>query len=259
MTQDSQLTTDTTLAPDRVHVWYHLTETLDEVGVARALAVLSDSEHRRWQRFVFAHDRRDYAAAHALTRVALSRCADLAPEQWRFHESAAGKPSLAADGDAPRLTFNLSHTHGLVACAIAPGADVGVDVEDVDREVGIDEVATRFFSPTECADLAGCPANERARRFFELWTLKEAYIKAIGKGLSHALNTFGFALNEAGSIGFMPPPEVDVAAWQFALFAPTDRHRMAVAVRRERDRVWRIDATSHDEATGLLPVRTSRL
>lgn len=249
---------NTTLAPDHVHIWYRLTEALDETGVARAVAVLSDSERKRGQRFIFPRDRRDYAAAHALTRVALSRCADLAPEQWRFQQGTDGKPSLAADGNTPTLTFNLSHTHGLVACAIAPGVDVGIDVEGVDRQVGAEEVATRFFSPGERADLARCPADERARRFFELWTLKEAYIKAIGKGLSHPLNTFGFALNEPGSIGFRPPSDVDVAAWQFALFAPTDRHRMAVAVRRDRNWEWRIDATSHDEATGLLPMRTSR-
>jgi 4'-phosphopantetheinyl transferase len=247
----------TILAPHRVHIWYHLTEALDETGVARAVAILSDSERQRGQRFMFARDRRDYAAAHALTRVALSRCGDLAPEQWRFQEGADGKPSLAHDGGIAPLTFNLSHTHGLVACAIAPGVDVGIDVERVDRRVGAEEVATRFFSPGERADLARCPAGERTRRFLELWTLKEAYIKAIGKGLSHPLNTFGFALNEPGSIGFMPPPDVDSAAWQFALFAPTDLHSMAVAVRREHARIWQIDATSHDDAIGLSPVRIS--
>ena len=248
----------TILAPDHVHIWYHLTEEMDETAVARAVAVLSDSERTRGQRFVFARDRRDFAAAHALTRLALSRYGDLAPEQWRFQEGADGKPSLAADAGTPPLTFNLSHTHGLVACAIAPGVDVGIDVERVDRRVGAEEIAARFFSAGEHADLARCPAEERARRFFELWTLKEAYIKAIGKGLSHSLNTFGFELSEPGSIGFMPPPDVDLAAWQFALFAPTELHAMAVAVRREHDWIWQIDASSHDEAVGLSPVRTSR-
>jgi 4'-phosphopantetheinyl transferase len=248
----------TTLAPDQIQIWYHLTEGLDQTDVARALSVLSDAERQRSQRFMFARDRRDYAAAHALTRAALSRCGDLTPEQWRFQEGPEGKPSLAADAGAPALTFNLSHTHGLVACVVAPGADVGIDVEGIDRPVGAEEIAARFFSPSEQADLARCPADQRARRFFELWTLKEAYIKALGKGLSHALNTFGFALDDPGAIGFMPPADADTAMWQFALFAPTDRHRMAVAVRGGRDRVWRMDATSHDEAIGLLPVRTSR-
>jgi 4'-phosphopantetheinyl transferase len=249
----------TTLPPGQVRIWYQLTEGLDEAGVERAAAVLSESERTRAQRFMFARDRRDYAAAHALTRAALSRCGDLAPAQWRFQEGAGGKPSVAADAGSPSLIFNLSHTHGLVACAIAAGGDVGIDVEGIDRRVGAEEVAARFFSSLEQADLARCPASERAKRFFDLWTLKEAYIKALGRGLSHSLSTFGFALNEPGSIGFMPPPDVDIAMWQFALFEPTDRHRMAVALRGERDWMWRIDATSHDDATALRPVRTSRV
>jgi 4'-phosphopantetheinyl transferase len=248
----------TILAPDHVRIWYHLTEEMDEIAVARAVAVLSDSERTRAQRFAFAGDRRDFAAAHALTRLALSRYGDRPPERWRFQEGTNGKPSLVADDGTPPLAFNLSHTHGLVACAIAPGVDVGIDVERVDRRVGASEIAPRFFSQGERADLARCPADERARRFFELWTLKEAYIKAIGKGLSHSLNTFGFALSEPGSIGFMPPPDVDLEAWQFALFAPTELHAMAVAVRREHDWIWQIDASSHDEAVRLSPVRTSR-
>jgi 4'-phosphopantetheinyl transferase len=251
------LSMHTTLAPDQVRIWYHLTEALDEAGVERATAVLSESERTRGQRFLFARDRRDYAAAHALTRAALSRCGDLAPQQWRFQDGAGGKPSLAADAGSPALIFNLSHTHGLVACAIAAGGDVGIDVEGIDRRIGAEQVAARFFSSSEQAGLARCPAGERAKRFFDLWTLKEAYIKALGHGLSHSLSTFGFELNEPGSIGFMPPPDVDVAMWQFALFEPTDRHRMAVAVRGEPDRIWRIDATSHDQAIALRPVRTS--
>jgi 4'-phosphopantetheinyl transferase len=248
----------TTLAPDTVHIYYRFTEALAESSVALAVAVLSDAERARGERFRFARDRRDYAAAHALTREALSRYGDLAPEQWRFQEAAGGKPSLAADDGPPPLTFNLSHTHGLVACVIAAGADVGIDVEDVDRRVGAEEIASRFFSSSERADLAGCPADQRARRFFELWTLKEAYIKALGKGLAHPLNTFGFALNLPGSIGFMPPSDVDIAQWQFALFAPTARHAMAVAVRGERRQAWRIDATSRDDTIALPPIRTSR-
>jgi 4'-phosphopantetheinyl transferase len=254
----TSLSVHTILAPGHVHIWYHLTEALDEAGVARAVAILSDAERTRARRFVFARDRRDFAAAHALTRLALSRYGDLAPERWRFQEGPDGKPSLAAGRGTPPLTFNLSHTHGLVACAIAPGVDVGIDVERVDRPVDGEEIAARFFSPGERADLARCPPEGRARRFFELWTLKEAYIKAIGKGMLHGLNTFGFALNEPGSIGFVPPSDIDRAAWQFALFAPTGLHAMAVAVRRERDWIWQIDASSHDDTVGLSPVRTSR-
>src|ERR1700733_12913050 len=114
-TMVDSLSMHTTLAPDQVRIWYHLTEALDEAGVERAAAVLSESERTRWQRFMFARDRRDYAAAHALTRAALSRYGDLAPEQWRFQDGIGGKPSLAAHAGSPALIIKQSATPGVVA------------------------------------------------------------------------------------------------------------------------------------------------
>ena len=142
----------TTLAPCQVDVWYRVTDPLDEADVAESIAVLSPDERSRHSRFVFARDRRDYAAAHALLRQSLSRYADITPIRWRFREG--GKPSLVVDDGAPSLSFNLSHTHGIVACAISGGSDVGIDVEAVAREVD-EGVAERVFSETEYADKIG--------------------------------------------------------------------------------------------------------
>jgi len=220
-----------TLGVGEAHVYYRLTEEMDETALADAVALLSPGEHTRYTRFVFARDRRDYAAAHALVRTSLSRYAEVAPRAWSFHEEPGGKPSLVADPCAPPLSFSLSHTHGLVACAVAAGADVGIDVEQADRDVD-DRVAQRFFSPRERDDLLGCASDAlRAARFIDLWTLKEAYIKAIGTGLSHPLDTIVFTLDDDRGIAFAPPSDVDAAAWSFRLFSPTERHRLAVAIR----------------------------
>jgi 4'-phosphopantetheinyl transferase len=219
-----------TLGAGEAHVYYRLTEALDETAIADAVALLSPDEHARYTRFVFARDRCEYAAAHALVRTSLSRYAEIAPRAWSFHETPGGKPSLVPDPCVPSLSFSLSHTHGLVACAIAAGADVGIDVEGVDRDVD-GGVPQRFFSARERADLRGCASDAlRAKRFFDLWTLKEAYIKAIGKGLSHPLDTIIFTVDDDQMITFTPPSEVDAAAWSFRLFSPTERHRLAVAV-----------------------------
>jgi 4'-phosphopantetheinyl transferase len=221
-----------TLAPGEVHVRYRVTDTLEEADIASAAAMLSPDEHARYARLMFARDRRDYAAAHALLRTSLSQYAEVAPRQWTFRTDARGKPSLAADHDGSRLSFNLSHTHGLVACAVAGGADVGIDVESVDRVVD-DRVARRFFSARENADLSRCASDAlRARRFLALWTLKEAYVKAIGQGLSHPLNTIVFVIGDDDTIAFTPPSGVDARAWRFRLVAPTARHHLAVAVRQ---------------------------
>jgi 4'-phosphopantetheinyl transferase len=237
------------LAPGDVQVWCRPTDSLGDVDIAAAVALLSPDEHARYTRFRFARDQRDYATAHALLRTSLSKYAAVAPESWRFQEAPGGKPSLVPGDGMPRLSFNLSHTHGLVACAIAIDADVGIDVESLDRTVG-DGVARRYFSARENDDLRQCASEWlRTRRFIELWTLKEAYIKAIGKGLSHPLDTIVFDVADRDAIVFLPPPDVDAAAWRFFLCAPTEHHRLAVAVKHDRDVVPRIrmmpDAASH--------------
>ncbi len=220
------------LTRDAAHVWYAVTETLDETAVASALVLLSDEERARAARFAFARDRRDFAAAHALTRRVLSSYETVAPSAWAFETSARGKPSIAAhQSGAPPLAFNLSHTRGMVACAVARGADIGVDVEQVDPDLDALSLAARHFSPRENEQLAAVAVDQRAARFVEIWTLKEAFIKATGDGLSQPLDAFGFSIGADGAIGFSGPPGVHVAEWTFRLFALSTGGRLAVAIR----------------------------
>jgi 4'-phosphopantetheinyl transferase len=222
-----------------VHACFRATDALSGAELAHARQLLSDDERARAERFVFERDRRDFTAAHALLRSTLSRYADVPPTAWRFETAANGKPFLAAQDSSraqpesarPELRFNLSHTHGLVACVVADGCDVGIDVESIDRRLDL-ALANRFFSAVETAWVKAAPPEDGVRRFLELWTLKEAYLKAIGKGLWHPLDTVIFEVGEDGDITFRPPPGVDAAAWQFALSAPAARYRLAVAVRR---------------------------
>jgi 4'-phosphopantetheinyl transferase len=226
-----------TLDRGEVDVWYKTTMTLGHRDIERSLAVLSSAERSQQRRFILERDRRDYGAAHALLRHALSRYAPVSPQSWQFNEDRAGKPILVPHPGAPRLSFNLSHTNGLVACAIAAGQDVGVDVELASRIVD-ERVGDRFFAAVERDQLRGYTSpRQRSRRFFQLWTLKEAYIKAIGQGLSHPLNTIVFRIKNDESIDFTPPDAVDARCWQFALFTPTDQHCMAVATSREPNQV----------------------
>jgi 4'-phosphopantetheinyl transferase len=224
-----------TLGPGEVHAYYRVTDALDDRAIEDAVAVLSAEERAHYRRFRFERDRCAYAVAHALLRLSLSRHAEVAPQSWAFREEPGGKPALLAPAGAAHLSFNLSHTHGLVACAITSVARVGIDVEAIDRRVD-DRVVRRFFSPAEAAALSRCrPGALRAGRFFDLWTLKEAYIKAIGRGLSHPLTTIVFTIDDYEAIAFTPPPDVDAASWSFRLFAPTERHRLAIAVATPRD------------------------
>jgi 4'-phosphopantetheinyl transferase len=245
----------TSLAPGDAHIWYQFTESLDDDAVRAAVAQLSPDERVRCQRFVFRRDRRDFAAGHALLRRVLSMHDDVRPDAWTFVVDGNGKPSLAHEPGAPPLAFNLSHTHGLVACAVAREAEVGVDVECVGRVTDSRDIAERYFSAAEIAQLDACPEGQRAAQFIELWTLKEAYLKAIGSGLAHPLDTFGFSFDDAGGFRFNARPEAWPAAWTFAVFAPSPRYRLAIAARFASSTHGRLAARATDGDGALAPVR----
>lgn len=246
-----------TLGSD-VHLWFRITATLADPEVDALVSRLSLEERARAARFVFARDRRDFAAAHALVRDMLSMHDDRPPAEWTFEAADQGKPRLPlSQAGAPPLAFNLSHTRGLVACGVARGVDLGVDVETIDPALDRRDIAARFFSPAENAGLAACPAHERPARFIELWTLKEAYVKAIGRGLMESLDAFGFSWDGAQGIRFDAPPGATPAQWTFALFAPTAHQRLAVAIRADDSRPRAIIARDFHGARMLEALRAT--
>jgi 4'-phosphopantetheinyl transferase len=198
-------------------------------------ALLSKDEEARMARLVFERDRRRFLLTRALVRTTLSRYADVAPAQWTFVANVHGRPEiLNRPPGVPDLRFNLSHTDGLIACAVTIGREVGVDVEHIGRRL-IHDIAGRFFAPREVNDLHTLPADQQRRIFFDYWTLKEAYIKARGFGLALPLGDFAFILSPPSPpvITFEPALEDDPSTWQFFQDWPTPQHRLGVAVRRE--------------------------
>jgi 4'-phosphopantetheinyl transferase len=197
-------------------------------------SLLSDDECVRAERFFQRADRARFVIGRALARTMLSCYAHVPAHDWPFVIDEHGRPQLASrPSGAPDLRFNLTHTDGLVACAITIGREVGIDVEDIRRPL-THEVPERFFSPREVADLRALPKRDQDTVFFDYWTLKEAYIKARGLGLALPLRHFTFVRwpGRAPTIEFTPDLHDDAASWQFAQFWPTPDHRMAVAVRR---------------------------
>jgi 4'-phosphopantetheinyl transferase len=214
------------LGPSDVHVWFRLTEAVTDRTLSDALELLSADERARHDRLRFPWDRRDFALAHALLRASLSRYSAQPASSWRFIQTDRGKPVL----DPPSYGFNLSHTRGLVACVVARGGDVGIDVERVEGTSDIGSLAASRFSRFEVEQLAACPAGVRHDRFFEIWTLKEAYAKAIGLGLGHPLDSTTFDLTSRDAIGFAHDSG-EAGQWRFHLFSPAPRFRLALAVR----------------------------
>lgn len=207
-------------------------------ALGRCRALLSPEEHERAARFHFEEDRERFVIGRALARLQLSRFLGGDPRAWRFVTNAHGRPELAMpDGGPAPLGFNVSHTRGMVACAVTATSDVGVDVEWVERRLTHD-VAERFFAPREVADLRARTPRDQARVFFDYWTLKEAYIKARGMGLALPLAHFAFTLAPGRSPTIAFDPEIDDVAdtWQFFQAWPTEAHRLAVAARRTPER-----------------------
>ena len=226
------------LTDNLVRVWTTAVESTEiEQRIDGYRPLLSADEDRRVGRFVQPEDAARFVVGRALARTMLSQYADIAPRDWPFDIDEHGRPNLASrPRGAPDLRFNLSHTKGLVACAVAIGREVGIDVEHVRRRL-VHDVPERFFSPREVADLRALPEDEQPIAFFDYWTLKEAYIKARGLGLALPLRHFTF-LRIAGNsptITFAPELQDDPASWQFAQYWPTPNHRMALAVRRIGD------------------------
>ena len=142
---------------------------------------------------------------------------------------AFGKPMLHEPVGDPHLHFNLSHSHGVVVCAAALGRQVGIDVEDGARRMECLDLAERYFAPAEVAHLRGLNGDHRQAAFFAIWTLKEAFVKATGHGLSFPLDTFAFELDRDRLLRFHPPVSLP-GRWRFFQFEPTARHRGARAV-----------------------------
>ena len=196
--------------------------------------LLSRDEHDRMQRLIFERDRMAFLTTRALARRMLSRYAPVAPADWQFITNAHGRPEISVrPAGTPDLRFNISHTTGLIACAVTIGREVGVDVEQVGRHLTHD-IAGRFFAPKEVRDLRALPEGDQQRVFFDYWTLKEAYIKARGFGLALPLKDFAFTLNPPSTptISFEPALDDDPSTWQFLQDWPTPEHRLGLAVRR---------------------------
>jgi 4'-phosphopantetheinyl transferase len=225
--------------PERtVHVYYtwNSEEPLERLA-ARDLQFLATSEGERYGRFVQEKDRRQYLLGKVLVRRALSLYFGGPPQDWVFRANDLGKPVLANGPADSHIHFNLSHTDGLVVCVLARDFDVGIDVENLNRKVNLD-LAQRYFAPAEIAFLETIPSEQLGATFFRFWTLKEAYIKARGMGLSLPLDQFAFCLDDLQSprITFEPSMQENADDWQFFLPETSSKeHQVAVATRSRRE------------------------
>jgi 4'-phosphopantetheinyl transferase len=234
------------LEPGELRVYYAFTSDLDESERRRCQALLSEEELTRHARFRFEQDQDSFLVAHALTRTMLADALGVGASELQFEQGKNGRPELARPATAPRLRFNLSHTRGLVACGLALELDIGVDVEHRDRRVEIDTLSQRVFSDSERHGLDALAGDAQRRRFFELWTLKEAYLKATGDGISRELQaiSIGIHANAKPTIAFSPPNGDTGERWLMHVQEVADGFALAVAAAPSTS-VTRCDVKEH--------------
>ena len=223
------------LPSDEVHVWK---ADLDE-SVARVSefeASLSDEEIERAELFRLPEPRNRFVISRGILRSLLSRYLNVTPESLSFRYSDSGKPLLAAEHTAD-IRFNLTHSGSLVVYAIAQGRDVGIDVEDGNREVSHDRIARRFLAAAEVEQLEAIPGDRRKEAFLRCWTRKEAYVKAKGEGiLTSPPSSFAVSLDQPALLHVDGDAE-EIERWRLEDLSVGDGYVGAVCV---EGRDWKV-------------------
>lgn len=215
-----------------VQAWHADPARVSSSNAERALVELLDpNERRRLAAFQQERDRLAFLAAHVLLRAALSQAAPAPLESWRFRIGQGGRPVVEAPALHRNIAFSLSHASGCVAVAVCADAEVGIDVEHVASAAGLAEVRDQIVAEEEMKALRQLPQAARRDRLLALWTLKEAYLKARGVGLSVPLGMLSFRVDEEGGDS-VTDRSVDEqgGSWRFVRHR-LESHRIAVAFR----------------------------
>ena len=197
------------LQAGQVDVWRICLEQDGEI-LDRFRRTLSPEELDRAGRFRFERLQRHFVLSRGFLRYVLGRYLAVEPSSLRFAYNDYGKPSLAGEES---LQFNMSHSHEIGLVAVTRGVAVGVDVEHIRADFASEDIATRFFSALEVETFSSLPSEERVAAFFRCWSRKEAYIKAIGKGLSQPLDGFDVTLAPFDPAKLLRAGEEDKLQW----------------------------------------------
>lgn len=221
------------LQSNEIHLWVVEDQLVNDQDLLDEYqALLNPEEQKRFERKLFTKHKKQFLISRALLRTVLASYLEQAPEDLVFAKNAYGKPRIASFEKSLPINFNLSHTNGLSVLAVAMEDDIGVDVEYLTRKVDILKLAERYFSQQEFHDLSALNVKAFNQRFFELWTLKEAYIKACGMGLAIPLKDFSFNFSEQGlGISFEEARDDQPELWQLWQFVYKSTFEIALALK----------------------------
>jgi len=228
------------LPAGEVHLWAARLDQPEEM-LRQFEGLLSEDESRRAQRFRFGSLRNHYIAGRGTLRMVLARYLRAEATAFSLTYQARGKPQLAPPWNACGVEFNVSHTHELAVYAFTRGREIGIDVECVRPMPNAEELLERFFSPLEVQQWRQMPAERQLSAFFQGWTRKESWLKAVGSGLSFPLNQFCVTLDDPARVLSIRGDAHEAAQWWLESCPPSDGYVATVAMRGQATAVrkWR--------------------
>ncbi|PCJ23641.1 MAG: hypothetical protein COA96_11370 [SAR86 cluster bacterium] len=223
------------LKENEIHLW-HIDQSdfdLPELQENR-LDWLSKTELARFNRYLFDRHRKQLLLGKILVRSVLSRYDEtVQPKDWNFTQNDYGKPAIDPAQQKRPLFFNISHSGDKLVLAVASSEFIGVDIEQCCKPRRVSKISSRYFSTKEAAELLAMPEQSQLSRFYQLWTLKEAYIKACGLGLAIPLQHFSYSFpgNERLVIEFNTAREDDPKSWQLWQLSVNKGYKLALALK----------------------------
>lgn len=230
---------DVRMVAGEVHIWHiPLGGPAGLIHTSRNL--LSADEVQRADRFHFEKDRHAFIIARAAMRQILGHYGNVAPKNLIFSYGPRGKPELSPEVNL--IKFNLSHSQEFALLAVAQGLCLGIDIEFVNQTIAVEEIAERFFSPNEVRALSAFAGRQKVEAFYSCWTRKEAYIKALGEGLSVPLDSFDVAFDASAPAALLrvrtSPGEVSRWSMYDIVMPPTYKAAVVVEGKTHRLRHW---------------------
>ena len=212
-----------------VHVWAASLQ-VSPKALKMFAASLAPDETERATRFRFPIHRDRFIAGRGLLRQLLATYLGVEPRSLDFRYGARGKPALA--GSSRGVQFNVAHSEDLLLMAITRDGVVGVDVERVRGLPDFEELVSQFFSPNECSQFRKLSSEQKPAAFFNLWTRKEAWLKATGEGITHLLNQVevSFLPSEPAWLIRLPNAYVNTSSWSLYELAPQPGFTAALAL-----------------------------
>ena len=251
------------LDDSQIHLWHVQQADFDTAELAaQCLDWLTPAELTRYHRYYFDRHRKQFLLGRMLMRSVLTQYGEVTPQHWRFVENPYGKPSIDPSQRSQPLFFNLSHSADRLVLAISRHEAIGVDIECSDKSRRVLKIAHRYFSTAEVNELEALPHASQLARFYELWTLKEAYIKACGLGLAIPLRqiSFRFVADSRITISFARERDDAPEPWQFWQLQQNAPFALSVAVKcdhREIDQLhsWELKGLQNIESVKTVILR----